>query len=397
MTPKQISVLIISVVSLVIILAIGFGTIATNDMGWYHIRQNAFTGTMSIRQQPGPYPKMWAKVSAYQISDQNYFSKHDEDGGRGIEAAPIQVRFNDGGTALISGSIKYRFSTLESDQLKLHEEFKTYPSVKQNLVRQIITEALMQTATFMKAEESYSTRRSEFTALAEDQIRDGIYATVSEEKQMSDAEGNDFVVKTVKVKMGENGTPLIRKTSPFKRYNIEILQFVIKDIDFDKTIDNLITKKKEAEQQKVVAKANAERAKQDAITAFEQGQANIAIAKAKKEVEKIEAVTEARKQYEVEKFEALKAKETAKKIIENGRAEAAANRAKVSAGLTPQEKAEWDYKKHVDGLKALSDGIGSAKWPTVFVAGGNGKGGSVDPITALGIKSMIDISNMISK
>ena len=39
-------------------------------------------------------------------------------------------------------------------------------------------------------------------------------------------------------------------------------------------IDNLIAKKKEAEQLKIVAKSNAERAKQDAITAYEQGEAN---------------------------------------------------------------------------------------------------------------------------
>ena len=59
------------------------------------------------------------------------------------------------------------------------------------------------------------------------------------------------------------------------------------DIDFDETIDMLISQKKKAEQQKVVAKANAEKAKQDAITALEQGKARVASAKADEEVEKI--------------------------------------------------------------------------------------------------------------
>ena len=162
--------------------------------------------------------------------------------------------------------------------------------------------------------------------MAEDQIKLGIFETHAEEFKSKDAEGNDFIERAVKVKNDASGKPMIRKISPFVRYKIEVLQFVIKDIDFDKTIDILISKKKEAEQQKVVAKAQAEKAKQDAITALEQGKARVAKAKADEEVEKIKEVTQARKKFEVAQFDRQRAEEEAKAELIKGRAEAEKNK-----------------------------------------------------------------------
>ncbi|MCF6334924.1 MAG: SPFH domain-containing protein [Spirochaetales bacterium] len=254
---------------LIIIGAVGFTfssyLVSTNKAGYYQILQAAVTGKISIHDKPGMYGKLFGSVTTYQISDMNYFSKSDLEGGAGEAAAPIRVRFNDGGTADISGSIKFRLSLKENNQLLLHEDFKSYNKIQSDLIRQVITEALMQTATLMKAEESYSSRRSEFTALAEEQIRRGIFETMAEERILTNLEGKEFIERTVKVKYDESGKAVVRKISPFIRYDIEILQFVIKDIDFDSTIDALIAKKKEAEQQRIVAQANAERAKQDAI------------------------------------------------------------------------------------------------------------------------------------
>jgi regulator of protease activity HflC (stomatin/prohibitin superfamily) len=73
----------------------------------------------------------------------------------------------------------------------------------------------------------------------------------------------------------------------------------LKDIDYDKTIETLISQKKQAEQAKAVAITNAEKALQDAITAEAEGEARIAIAKANEEVLKITAVTKAKKDKQV--------------------------------------------------------------------------------------------------
>lgn len=123
------------------------------------------------------------------------------------------------------------------------------------MVRQTVAEALMQTASMMKAEEMYTTRRGEFTSMVEDQVRNGIYETSSRIVNRKGADGEEFNDKEVFIKLGSDGKPIIRKISPFQTYGVEVVQFVIKEIDFDKTIDALISKKKEMEQQKVVAVA----------------------------------------------------------------------------------------------------------------------------------------------
>ena len=92
--------------------------------------------------------------------------------------------------------------------------------------------------------------------------------------------------------------------------------------------------------------ANAEKAKQDAITAEEQGKAKIAEAKAQAEVAKITAVVEAQKKAEVAKLEAEQAKYEAQKIAEKGKAEAEAIQAKAeaeAAGILKKAEAMKQY------------------------------------------------------
>lgn len=392
-SPKLIITVILFLVGAIALYALSGQIMQSNKSGYYQIKQAALTGSMSVHNTPGAYMQLFGEIHTYQISDMNYFSKHDEDGGTGVESDPIKVRFNDGGTALISGSIKFKLSQIEDNQFMLHQDFKSYNAVKQDLVRQVITESLMQTATLMRAEESYSTRRSEFTALAEDQIKLGIFETHAEEFKSKDAEGNDFIERAVKVKNDASGKPMIRKISPFVRYKIEVLQFVIKDIDFDKTIDILISKKKEAEQQKVVAKAQAEKAKQDAITALEQGKARVAKAKADEEVEKIKEVTQARKKFEVAQFDRQRAEEEAKAELIKGRAEAEKNKLLVSAGLTPLEKATIQ-KETAIGVAAEMSKI---QFPEMLIiGGGNGKGGQLNPFDAIGLESFMKITEKLS-
>lgn len=392
-SPRKVGVVVFVVIAVGALAFFANNVFTTNKAGYYQVKQAAVTGKMSVRNTPGMYGQFFGDITTYQISDMYYFSKYDEEGGTGIEAAPIKVRFNDGGTAEVSGSIKYRLSQVEDTQLKLHADFKSYSAVKQDLVRQVVTEALMQTATLMKAEESYSTRRAEFASLAEEQIKRGIFATESDEVKTTDADGNEFIERYVNLKYGDDGQPAVRKTSPFVRYNIEVTQFVIKDIDFDDTIDALIAKKKEAEQQRVVAKANAERAKQDAITAEQQGLAKVAEAKALEEVEKIKEVTQAQKRFEVAEYERQIAQEQAAAKLVLARAEAEKNRLLVSAGLSPEKRAEID-KEVAIGVAAE---LAKVKFPEMMILGGSNDGGALNPFDAVGLESFLKIQRQFSE
>lgn len=161
---------------------------------------------------------------------------------------------------------------------------------------------------------------------------------------------------------------------------------------------------KEREMQRIANQTKAETAKQQAITAAEEGKARVAEENANQQVEKIKAVVaaqkekevatlEAQKQYEVAKLQAAKAVEDAKRIKAEGEAEAAANRAKVNAGLSPQEKIEWEYKTKVGVAEALAKS--TQKWvPDIMFTTGNGKGS--DAMDAIGLKMLMDVSDKLS-
>ena len=154
--------------------------------------------------------------------------------------------------------------------------------------------------------------------------------------------------------------------------------------------------KKQIEQQQEAnmlvqtSKAKSLAAQQEAIRAEEEGKAQAA--KAKWEQEKVKAVevTKAEQEYEVARLEALRANEVKKRIIAEGEAEAAANRAKVAAGLTPQERAEWDYKTKV----GVAEAVAKVQLPTVVMGGTNSGNQTMD---IMSLKFATDLVEKLSK
>lgn len=356
----------------------------TNDAGYVQIKQEAGSGDMSVRLDPGVYPQMFAGITTYQISDVYDFNGQDNG---------IHVQFNDGSNGTVGGQIKFRLPVEQDAMLRIHQDFKSYDAVKADLVRQIVTSALRQTASMFPPEEVYSTRRSDFIQLVNEQIKFGIYATTFTEQMRRDEDGSNFMYRAVTVRRTEDGKPLIAEPSTFQRYKVDLIQLVINDIQFDEKTNELIAERKKADQQKVVAKANAERAKQDAITAEEQGKANVALAEAEALVEKKKAVIAAEKEKEVAEQGALKALEQKKAIIAKGEAEAEAARLKVAAGLTPLDKATIEKETAIGVAEKLS----KVQFPQMMVLGGGGNNSPLNPFDAVGLKSFIDISNGITE
>lgn len=116
-------------------------------------------------------------------------------------------------------------------------------------------------------------------------------------------------------------------------------------------------------------------------------------AKWEQEKEKAVAVTKAQQEFEVAELEAKKAKQVALKVQAEGEAKAAANRALVSAGLTPAERAEWDYKTAVGVAQALAES--KVSWvPSVMFGGGSSSNSAMD---AVGLKMLLDITKSLDK
>jgi len=389
---KKIAAIALSIVGLIVLAVTLPQLVETNNEGYYQIKQAAMTGEISIRSTPGTYAQMGANIVTYPISDIYNFTT-DKTGVEDSEVSePIMVAFNGGGRAAISGSVKFRLSLVEADQKLLHQDFRGYKAVEHGLIRQTMQEVLNKTAATMKAEESYSSKLAEFTQLAEDQLVSGVYETIAKVNTSKDSDGNEIIDTVVEIRRGANGQPLIAKKSALLRYKVEIINFTIKGFKYDEKTEAIIAKKQEAEQAKVVARANAERAKQDAITAVETGKAKVAQAEAEALVVKKKAVIEAQKEFEVAEQLKKKAKEESEATLLTERAQAEANRLKVSAGLTPQERAEFDMKTRIGVAAELA----KTKFPDNMIIGGQGGNGSTSPIEALGMNALYDLSQKMS-
>lgn len=389
---KEISMVITGIILAIIIFCSSL-IFETNTFGNYQVKQAAGTGNITVRNDAGLYLQMFGSITTYPVSEDIDFEDNN-----------LKVRFNDGSIARVKGTVKFKLPTNPEQQKELHRDYANYRNVARDLIVRNVAEALANTATYMVAEDSYAAGRAEFSDMAMQQLREGIFKTSTKTVEVVDTDGTKFKKKEIRVVYDENGNPVIQKKSLLKHYGIEILQFVVNDFEYDDKINELIARKKDAEQNKVVAQANAEKAKQDAITAEEQGKARIAEARANAEVQKATEVTEAEKRSEIARIKAEQEKEVARlaseqakfeaeKIKAQGEAEAYAAKKKVEAGLTPLEKANIEKETKIGIAKALA----SVKFPDrMVVAGGNGQS-AINPFDAVGLQSLYDLSDKMAK
>jgi len=385
------------------------------------IKQSPF-GTLSCVEGQGLYFKGFASIYKYDLAKSFYFNSSTEKvHGEGWEGGDddeddISVTLSRNANADISGYLLYELPQDCDKLIELHKNQRSDKGVKHNLVRNAVLSAVRKTAPLFTAEEAKVTKIAEFRRLAEDQLVEGEYLTTIEvlkEKAGEDeldsagnvikkAEVQEY--RVTKLKLDTNGHRIITKKSPITQYGIVVKQLDIQNVKLDSKAQQQLDIVKEREMQRVANATAAETAKQKALTAKAEGDARIAQAKADQEVQKITEVTmaekekavavlQAQKEKEVAALEAQKAQEVAKKIKAEGEAEAAANRAKVSAGLTPQERAEWEYKTKVGVAEALA----KSEHPIVptIMMNGDGKNGS-NPMDAVGLKYMMDIADRIN-
>jgi regulator of protease activity HflC (stomatin/prohibitin superfamily) len=263
-----------------------------------------------------------------------------------------------------------------------------------DLVAQNVVKVIYASGPLMSAFESYAEKKNDMVFYITDQLTNGVYKTTIREEDSIDS----FTGETKKVKVASlvadehapNGYVRSEK-SPFTSYGVIIDQVSITEITYDEKVNQQIQTQQQANMSIQTKKAEALAAQQDAIKAEAEGKA--AAAKAKWEQEKVKAteVTKAEQEREVSRLAAEKAEFDKKRIIAEGEAEAAANRAKVAAGLTPQERAEWEYKTKVGVAEALA----KTEWPRIVMGNQNSGGNTAMDVIAL--KQMNDLVEKMSK
>lgn len=356
------------------------------------VNQYPFSGKMAYWTEPGFHWQWFGHTTEYYKTQQFWFGGKDVEGES--HGTPIKVIFNDASVGYIYGSLRVVLPT-DVEHLKLIQTaYNGMDRLMNDLVAQNVVKVIYASGPLMSAFESYAEKKNDMVAYITDQLTYGVYKTTVREEDVIDSfTGESKKVKVASLVADENApNGYVRsEKSPFTSYGVIIDQVSITEITYDDKVNQQIQTQQQANMSIQTKKAEALAAQQDAIKAEAEGKA--AAAKAKWEQEKVKAteVTKAEQEREVARLAAEKAEFDKKRIVAEGQAEAEANRLKVAAGVTPQEKLEWEYKTKVGVAEALS----KTKWPTIVMSGNQGGGSNAMDVIAL--KQMTDLVDKMSK
>lgn len=386
--PQSLSLFLFALIA-VALAVLAPALVETNDAGYAKILQKPVVGTVTAYTNPGMFFQGFGDVYTYKASDIIYFSKHPAE-GRDLDES-IEVRFNDGATAHVTGNVRVDLPVDTDRLIDIHKHFRSYESLIKDTVKQVVAEATILTASLMTAEESYTTKRAEFSQLAYDQLLNGVYLTEAEQVTVKDAKSGEQVIKqVVRIQRDEKGNPE-RKESVLAKYGIKVGQFIVKEIDYESTVAGQIQSKQQALMQVVSAKANAERAIQDRLTAEEVGRKNVAVAKYEQEVKKQQAVTEAEQRLEVAKLNRASEEQNKLANIAKGEGEGEYRRKiMVADGALDKKLEAWKFAQ-----EKWAEAFANSKNPVVpgvvMGQGATGANGVTQFMELLGAKAARDL------
>ncbi len=301
----------------------------------------------------------------------------------------VAIRFNDATQATAQANVRWALPKDEHSMIELHKSYRSAEQLASRTLEPYAKECLAFSAQLMESETHYSGGQSKLKEDFRDQLLSGQYVLETKIEYVRDTFTKEKVkITDTNIRRDVDGSP-IRIPSDVQTYGIEAVFAAVPHVDYEPIVDEKLQAKIDQSTRESIAKQELITAQQQALTEKAKGEQLIAKTRAEEEASKLQAVIQAEKAKLVAKEEADQAKFIADKIEEEGRAEAAKNMALVKAGLTPQEKAEWEYKTKVDVARELA----KVQVPSMVVGGGaNGS----SPMDAIGIKFLLEINEKLA-
>lgn len=393
---KTVIAIVISAIAALLFVA-SFSIFEDANKSKNYVCQRPISGKYKVWTDGGLQVQMFGSVQSYNKTSQVEFSgiEKDASGYIAIGKTPAAaLTFNDKGKGMIIGSFRVVLPTDEQNMGKIQKDFGSEEALINNLVRPTLYKVVTACGPLMSSLESVSDTRTDLIAYITDQLNNGVYKTKAiKTETVNELTGESEIrsKSTILEDINSPGGYARQEISPFSQYGITCGLVSILDIKYDAATQDQIDAQKQANLAVITSKTKSIEAIQRTLQITEEGKAAAERAKWEQEKEKAVAVTKAQQEFEVAALNAKKAQQDALRIKYEGDAKAAANRALVSAGLTPSEKAEWEYKTKVGVAEALA----KTAWPKIVVSGNhNGSNAAMDVIA---LKQMTDLVNTISK
>ncbi len=383
-----------------IVMSVITGMFFYADAGTAYAVQFISGGDKMITTQ-GVKLKYWGRVIplSYEISIKDIIVDDKDDlpkEGQGIYNRQAQKwEFSDAIKAEISTSVIVGVNINDEEVfLNMADRNKSEGKLIFGRVLPNIDAAIKNTCKLMDAQDYISGQASDFDRYFRDQLENGMYQVEQyyEDENINEIVGDTTTVRQIKVgksskqkkfriKRDSDGNIIRDDSNSLKQYGLKIYQAQVTGIDWEESFDERLDLQKNEVAQTQLEKQQAEREYYRAKKEVAKGESEKAKERARLEKiqiqQTIEAETEAKvagfnlikekKQYEVELFKAKSKKVAADaQYYENAKL--------VSAGLTPQEKAEWEYKTAVGVAQQLKD----LRLPQTYIESGeNGNSGNL--------------------
>ena len=397
MKKNNIFAIIIAIIAIAFVCLSG-SLMEDADKSKNYVCQMPVTGEYVVWTDGGLQWQGMGNVQDYSKTSQIEFSDLERNEGGYIavgENPAAGTTFNDRGKGYIVGSFRVVLPNDEKNMMAIQRDFGSEKALINNLVRPTLYKVATACGPLMSSLESVSETRTDLTAYITDQLNNGVYKTKTSKVEVVNEITGEKEVRTKAELIADENAPggyKRQETSPFSQYGITAGIVSIVDIKYDAATQQQIDAQKAANLSVITAKTQALEAMQKTITIEEQGKAKAAEAKWAQEREKAVAVTKAEQEREVSRLAAEKAEFDKKRIVAQGQAEAEANRLKVQAGLTPQERAEWDYKTAVGVAEALANS--KVRWVPEVMMGSNGNSGSA--MDVVGLNMLMEVVNKMN-
>jgi hypothetical protein len=383
----------------VLLVCMSGALIEDADKSKNYVCQMPMTGKYKVWVDGGMQWQAFGNVSSYHKTSQVEFTGLEKNEGGYVAAGSnpaAALTFNDKGRGFIIGSFRVVMPNDAKNMEKIQTDFGSEEALIANLVKPTLYKVVTSCGPLMSSLESVSETRTDLIAYITDQLNNGVYKTVVVRDSVTNEITGEKELRAKAQIVSNSNAPggySRQEISPFSQYGVTCGLVSVIDIKYDDATQSQIDAQKQANLAIITSKTKSLEAVQRTLQITEEGRATAERAKWEQEKEKIVAVTKAQQEFEVAELEAKKAKQVALKVQAEGEAKAAANRALVSAGLTPAERAEWDYKTAVGVAQALAES--KVSWVPSVMFGGNGSSNSA--MDAVGLKMLLDITKSFDK
>lgn len=300
---------------------------------------------------------------------------------------PIPIRFIDQVTATTKLSTRFQLPADEESFVEMAIEFRSLQNLVQNTLIPTVREVVSNTGYMFAAQDYISGSASDFRVAIDEQLKDGTFSVVKTEYRdtvVTAIEQDNREIKEVQTRyevnkrVDDNGQ-FIRIPHDINENKIIVAQVIVDDVSLEQVFKQRLeaqrdeSAKRQLEQQKI---KTAKDAQARIIAEGERDKAAERVTQEKEQVKALISIETKLKQEETNKKLALIALDTEKLRAEAQKVKADAesyqNAKLVSAGLTPQQRAEIEKETAIGVAKELA----KIKFPNTMIMGGDAKGGT---------------------